>query len=326
MKQYFKIIGSARYLPRKCIHADELDRRGGLEEGWTLKHTGVRLRHEAGRDEGGTEMARRVVLEALASAGMDLRDVDLLVDASLCLQQPIPSNSALIQEALGGEAAGCATMDVHSSCLGFVVALQNVNGLFAAEGYDRAVIVCGETPLRGVNWDEPESAHLMGDGAAAIVLERCEPRDGCAFRFQTFAEGAQLCRVEGGCHRLPPADYSVDNRARYEFHMDGKGVHRFASQHLPAMVREAIAASGTPLSELHVIPHQASGPSIELLARRLGIERSRLHSSVEIHGNMVAAGIPFVLHAARAELCSGARIMLVGTAAGYSQAAAIFTL
>jgi 3-oxoacyl-[acyl-carrier-protein] synthase-3 len=108
--------------------------------------------------------------------------------------------------------------------------------------------------------------------------------------------------------------------------MDGKGVHKFASQRLPAMVREAISASGVSLNGLHVVPHQASGPSIELLARRLGIDRSRLHSSVENHGNLVAAGIPFVLHAARAELEPGTRLMLVGTAAGYSQAAAIFTL
>ncbi|HEY9155103.1 MAG TPA: 3-oxoacyl-[acyl-carrier-protein] synthase III C-terminal domain-containing protein [Opitutaceae bacterium] len=326
MKQFFKIIGSARYLPRKCIRAEELDRRSGLEEGWTLRHTGVRFRYQAGPDEGGTAMARRVVLDAVKSASLALGHVDLLVDASLCLQQPIPSNSALVQEALGREASGCATMDVHSSCLGFVVALQTVNGLFAAKAYDRAVIVCGETPLRGVNWDEPESAHLMGDGAAAIVLERCEPREGCAFRLQTFAEGARLCRVEGGGHRLPPADYAMSNRARYEFHMDGKGVHKFASQHLPQMVSDAIAASGVSLEELNVIPHQASGPSIELLARRLGINRRRLHSSVENHGNLVAAGIPFVLHAARAELPDGSPVMLVGTAAGYSQAAAIFTL
>ncbi len=326
MKQYFKIVGSSRYLPRKCVSAEELDRRGGLEEGWTWRHTGVRFRHEAAADEGGTEMARRVVTDALFSAGLGIRAMDLLVDASLCVQQPIPSNSALVQEALGSAASGCATMDVHSSCLGFVVALQTVNGLFAMEAYDRAVIVCAETPLRGVNWDEPESAHLMGDGAAAIVLERCEPQQSCAFRFQTFSEGAQLCRVEGGGHRLPPAEYASHSRARFEFRMDGKGVHKFASQHLPALVSDALAASGSNLAELDVIPHQASGPSIELLARRLGIDRNRLHSSVENHGNLVAAGIPFVLHAARRTVALGSRVMLLGTAAGYSQGAAIFRL
>ena len=326
MKQHFKIIGSARQLPGKCITADELDQRAGLAPGWTLRHTGVRLRYEAVEPENATTLGRKVILDALASAGLRLADVGLLIDASLCVQQPIPSNSALMQQALGPEAAGCATMDVHSSCLGFVVALQVVNGLFASGAYRRAVIVCAETHLRGVNWNDPDSAHLMGDGAAAVVVEACPPVNDCVFRFQTFGAGANLCEVRGGGHRLPPYDFTPDKRALYQFAMDGKGVHKFASTHLPAMVSEALRAAGTTIGELHVIPHQASAPSIELLARRLGVSLGHLHSSVESHGNLVAAGIPFVLHATRAELPTGTRVMLIGTAAGYSQAVAIFRL
>ena len=326
MKQHFKIIGSARALPGKCITAEELDRRGGQPAGWTLQHTGVRFRYEAVEPESGTSLGRQVILDALDSAGLGLADLELLVDASLSLQQPIPSNSALLQEALGPGAAGCATMDIHASCMGFIVALQAVNGLFASGAYRRAVIVCAETPLRGVNWEEPESSHLMGDGAAAVVVEACPPSENCAFSLQTFGAGAQLCRVQGGGHRLPPYAYTPERHASYQFHMDGKGVHKFASLHLPPMVREAVAHGGTPLEQLHVIPHQASGPSIELLARRLNINRDRLHSSVENHGNLVAAGIPFVLHATRALLAAGTRTMLIGTAAGYSQAVAIFSL
>jgi 3-oxoacyl-[acyl-carrier-protein] synthase-3 len=51
-----------------------------------------------------------------------------------------------------------------------------------------------------------------------------------------------------------------------------------------------------------------------------------LHTSVQNHGNIISAGIPFVLHAARKVLPPRARTMLVGTAAGYSQAVAIFNL
>ena len=326
MNQHFKIIGSARHLPARCITAGELDQRAGLAAGWTLQHTGVRTRYEAVEPENATTMGRQVILGALASARLGLSEIDLLVDASLSIQQPIPSNSALMQQALGPGAAGCATMDVHSSCLGFVVALQVVNGLFATGAHRRAVIVCAETHLRGVNWNDPDSAHLMGDGAAAVVVEACPPQPGCVFRFQTFGAGANLCEVQGGGHRLPPYDYTPANRARFQFSMDGKGVHKFASTHLPAMVREALADAGTTINELHVIPHQASAPSIELLARRLGVDRAKLHSSVEHHGNLVAAGIPYVLHATRAELPAGTRVMLIGTAAGYSQAVAIFRL
>jgi 3-oxoacyl-[acyl-carrier-protein] synthase-3 len=326
MQQHFKITGSARALPRRCLTSDELDRRAGLPSGWTLQRTGVRHRYEAVDPENAATLGREVILGALDSAGHTLADLELLIDASLSLQQPVPSNSALLQEALGSAAAGCTTMDVHASCMGFIVALQTVNGLFAAGAYRRAVIVCAETPLRGVNWQDPDSAHLMGDGAAAVVVEACAPTDDCVFRLQTFGAGAQLCRVQGGGHRLTPFDFTTDQRARYQFEMDGKGVHKFASTHLPPMVRDALQRAGTTLEQLHVIPHQASVPSIELLARRLGVSRERLHSSVENHGNLVAAGIPFVLHAARSVLAAGTRTMLIGTAAGYSQAVAIFSL
>jgi 3-oxoacyl-[acyl-carrier-protein] synthase III len=326
MQQYFRIIGSARTLPGKCISSEELDRSRNLPAGWTVQHTGVRFRYEAISPEDATSLGRQVVLDALRSAGLNLSDLELLVDASLSIQQPIPSNSALLQEALGADAAGCATMDIHASCMGFIVALQAVNGLFASGAHRRAVIVCAETPLRGVNWSDPESAHLMGDGAAAVVVEACDPVPACVFQLQTFGVGAQLCRVRGGGHRLPAFTYTAQDDAAYRFEMDGKGVHKFASKHLPPMVRKAIANSGTPLAQLHVIPHQASGPSVELLARRIGIARAQLHSSVENHGNILAAGIPFVLHAARSKLPSGTRVMLVGTAAGYSQAVAIFSL
>lgn len=326
MKQYFKIIGSARKLPAKCITAEALDQRAGLPAGWTEQHTGVRFRYEAVEPENGTTLGCRVVGDALASAGLGLRDLELLIDASLCVQQPIPSNSALLQQALGPEAAGGATMDVHSSCLGFAVALQVVNGLFASGAHRRGVIVCAETHLRGVNWNDPESSHLMGDGAAAIVLEACAPQHEFAFRFETFGSGANLCQVQGGGHRLLPYDYSEEKRALYQFEMDGKGVHKFASTHLPPMVRRVLAEAAARIEDLHVIPHQASGPAIELLARRLAVNPDRLHSSVKNHGNLVAAGLPFVLHAARAELAPGTRVMMIGTAAGYSQAAAIFTL
>lgn len=326
MKQHFKITGSARALPSKCITADELDQRAGLSAGWTLQRTGVRQRYESVGPENGTTLGTQVILEAVKSAGLKLSEIEILIDGSLCLQQPIPTNSALLQQALGAEASGCATMDIHASCMGFVAALQVVNGLFASGAYRRAVIVCAETPLRGVNWQDPESAHLMGDGAAAIVVEACPPVNDCVFRLQTFGSGAQLCQVQAGGHRLPPSAYTPAQDLLYRFEMDGKGLHKFASHHLPPMVREALAETATSLDQLHVIPHQASGPTIELLARRLGVSRERLHSTMENHGNLVAAGIPFVLHGVRSTLAAGTRLMLIGTAAGYSQAVAIFTL
>lgn len=326
MKQHFQIIGSAAYLPAKTITAEDLDKRLGLAPGWTARQTGVLVRHEADRTENGASMAKIVITQALRESRVSLSQIDLIVDASLTVQQPIPCNAALIQEALGSEAAGIPCFDIHASCLGFLAALQMVNGAFASGAARRALIVTAETPLRGVNWKEPESACLMGDGAAAILLEKTETDHPFSARLETFAEGASLCECRGGGHRLPPYDYSPEKQSLYQFHMDGLAVHKLASRKLPPLVKKVLEEAHCRLEDLDVVPHQASGPALELLARRLGIARDRLHSSIADHGNMVAAGMPFVLDRVRRQKPPGTRVMLIGTAAGYTQGAAIFHL
>ncbi|MDP3072746.1 MAG: 3-oxoacyl-[acyl-carrier-protein] synthase III C-terminal domain-containing protein [Opitutaceae bacterium] len=327
MQQHFRITGTGGYLPRKVITAAELDARLNLEPGWTLRHTGVATRHQRAPDETATAMARHAALAAIAAAGLTLRDIDAIVDASTCQQQPIPSNAALLHKALGPEVRGAAAVDVHATCLSFVVALATANGWFASGLYRHVLIVSSETPLDGVNWADPASACLMGEGAAAAVLTRATaPAGECSYGYETFGEHAHVCEVAGGGHRLPPFAFSVENEARYRFFMDGPKLHKIASRHLPPLVARILTEARADLAALHVIPHQASGPAVELLARRLGIAREQLHVGLAEHGNLVAAGIPYALHTARGTIPAGSRVLMVGTAAGYSQAAFVFTL
>lgn len=327
MQQYFRIAGLGGHLPAKVITAAELDARLSLAPGWTLRHTGVATRHQRAPDETATDLGCRAARAALADAGLRLRDIDLIIDASTCQQQPIPTNAALLQKALGPEAHGSAAFDVHASCLSFVVALATANAFFAAGQYRHALIVSAETALNGVNWADPASACLMGDGAAAVVVSLVEaPVANFAYRYETFGEFAHVCEVAGGGHRLPPYAITPENESRYRFFMDGPRLHKAASRHLPPLVERVLREAHAALAGLHVVPHQASGPAMELIARRLGIARDRLHSSLADHGNLVAAGIPFALHLAREKIGTGSRVIFIGTAAGYSQAAMVFTL
>jgi len=328
MQQHFRIAGTGGYLPARRITAAELDTRLGLAPGWTLRHTGVAVRHQSAPGETATAMGVRAAHDALAAANVRLAEVDLIIDASTCQQQPIPGNAPLLQQALGPAARGSAAFDVHASCLSFVVALATVNAFFAAGQYRCALIVSAETPLNGVDWSDPASACLMGEGAAAAVLVRSPaPVDpGMAYRYETFGELAGLCGVDGGGHRLTPFEFTMETAARFRFHMDGPKLHRAASRLLPPLVQRVLREAAARLADLHIVPHQASGPAVELLARRLGVARDRLHSSLAEHGNLVAAGIPFALHRAREKIGAGSRTLLLGTAAGYSQAALLFTL
>src|SRR5438552_1084277 len=117
MKQHFRIVGTGGYLPKSIITAEELDLRLGLSSGWTRRHTGVAMRHRRAPNETATHMARTVALQAVAASGLSLRDIDVIIDASTCQQQPIPCNAALLHEELGPEVSGAAAIDVHCSCI-----------------------------------------------------------------------------------------------------------------------------------------------------------------------------------------------------------------
>jgi 3-oxoacyl-[acyl-carrier-protein] synthase-3 len=92
------------------------------------------------------------------------------------------------------------------------------------------------------------------------------------------------------------------------------------------MLHKGLDMAGLRVGEVDIVPHQASGPALEFMRRRLGIPLERFHVTIADHGNMVAASIPYVLDAVRRRLPPGAPLMALGTAAGYTQAVAIFRL
>jgi 3-oxoacyl-[acyl-carrier-protein] synthase III len=326
MWQHFEIVGAGVYLPHRRLTAEDVDRRAALPAGWTREHIGVLNRHECVAPESLPGMAAESVQTAMKEAGLAWADVDLILDGSTCRYQPIPCNAAIVQSQLGAPAWGIPCLDVQSTCLGFLAALHVANSLLGSGAYRHIVIVCAEAGLGGVNWKEPESACVIGDGAAAVVLRRAEPRPTYFHAQETFSQYLDTCEVRGGGHRLSPFQYHPDNDADFRFHMDGPRVFRAALKHLPPLVERLLQGSGLAKGGLHVVPHQASPRALEAIRRILDFEPGRFHDRVARMGNLSAAGMPTVFHQCRQEglIAPGDRVLLLGTSAGYSQAGLIF--
>jgi 3-oxoacyl-[acyl-carrier-protein] synthase-3 len=328
MRQHFEIVGSGLYLPQRRLSAEDVDARAGKPAGWTRTHTGVLERYECVAPETLATMATRAIDCALRNAGVAWSDIDLLLDASACRHQPIPCNAAVVQHAVGAAAAGIPCMDVQSTCLGFIVAMQVANALFGTGAYRNILIVCSEQALLGVDWEEPESACLMGDGAAAVVLRHAEEREGYYFAQQTFAENFDVCQIRGGGHVLPVTTYTPETESTFRFHMDGPQLLRIAAKRLPPMTSGLLASAGLGADQVHVVPHQAAPKALAVVRRMLRFRADRFHNRVATMGNLIAASIPAVLHQCRVErlIPHGEPVLLLGTSAGYSQAGLIFRM
>ncbi len=334
-RQNFVIAGTAGYTPSKSITAEEIDLRIGEQPGWTRAHVGVETRYECKAPETMLTMSKHVIQTALDRASITWSNVDLLIDCSTTRCRPIPCNAAHHLALFGEETRGIAGFDIQSTCLGFLLALNTANALFSTGAYRHIVLVASECAMEGINWQQPESAALIGDGAAAVVLRASEQFGTVVMHHQVYGEHLETCRIDGGAHNLLPFEYSDKRRAEYSFNMNGPAVFRAAISKLPRMVRTVVEEwssserrSLDAVKEIHVIPHQASPRALEAVQALLATSPERFHSCVRHTGNMAAASLPFMLNwcLENKRIPAGSPCMLLGTSAGYAQAAMIFTL
>ena len=314
-----KITSTAFHAPPRVETAAELAPRIGRSEEWILSHTGVAERRVS--DEPVEVMAARVARAALASGPPP----DLIINASAVPRQLIPDTSVFIQDQLGLE--GIPSFSVNASCLSFVVAVHNASALVSAGAYSRVLVVSSEVGTRGRNMAEPESAALLGDGAAAVVLEPTPPDEASeleGFQMSTWPKGASLTEVRGLGVNLHPNDGQTRPEDNL-FSMDGPGVFKMARRRVLSLVQSLLSAHGLRPDDVDlVVPHQASGPGLELVPR-LGFRADRVVNVIAQYGNCVAASIPMALAHAAAEgrVRRGQRVLLLGTSAGLSVAGAL---
>jgi 3-oxoacyl-[acyl-carrier-protein] synthase-3 len=232
---------------------------------------------------------------------------------------------------LGAPDGQSACFDIGATCLSFIVALHHVAHLVAAGVYERALIFSSEVVGHSLNFDEPESASLLGDAAAAAIVTRTPPGQISALHHAAFAThsaaGADLTRFLGGGNRRHPNDPQT-TPAMNRFEMRGPDVFRLASRVFPPFLDRFFDGLGWKREEFcAAVPHQASGPALRYLSARAGFRPDQVVVNLPCRGNCVAASIPLALaeavHAGR--IRRGERVLLAGTGAGLTLGALALT-
>ncbi|MCW5851023.1 MAG: ketoacyl-ACP synthase III [Anaerolineae bacterium] len=324
-----KIAGLGYCLPDHVVQNAALERELGLAEGWIERVTGIRERRRA-TQETSAEMAAEAGRMALTHAGLDVGDLDAIVGASTGPQQLIPCTAAFVQRALGAPDGGSACFDVDATCLSFLVGLQVVSHLVAAGVYGTVLLYSSEMSRWSLNPQEPESAVLIGDAAAATVITRTPPGEASAvWRSQvaTHSSGADLTAFIGGGTRHHPNDPTT-TPAMNLFHMDGPAVFKQATRLAGPFLDSFFDRLGWQRDEVDwVVPHQASGMALKQLTARLGFRPDQLVVNLPTRGNCIAASLPLALAEAvhGGQVQRGQRVLLVGTGAGLSIGALALT-
>jgi len=317
--QRISITGLGAYAPKRVLTNDELSTLVDTSDEWIMERTGIRERRIAAPEEAFTDLALPAAKAALAQAGVDGRDIDLLLCATVTPDMMFPTSSALLADTLGASEAGA--YDLLAGCTGFMYALAQAYGMMAAGLSERALVVGGDVLSRILDWTDRSTLVLFGDGAGAVVLEKVE--SGGFLGFELGADGG------GGIHLSLPGSGSrrIDDASANGFvHMNGREVFKFATRVLVSSAQDLLEECGVSVEDVDVyVPHQANARIMKHAQERLGIPRERMVVNVDRYGNTSSGSIPLALAEAQEEgqLKKGDLVLMTGMGAGLTWGSAL---
>jgi 3-oxoacyl-[acyl-carrier-protein] synthase III len=277
---YSQIAGTGSYLPEKVLTNQDLERMMDTSDAWIRERTGILKRHIAADSQSTVDLAEPAARAAIAAAGLEPADIDLIVFATSTPDLVFPNCGVLLQRRLG--CPGGAAFSLEAACSGFVYALSVADKFIKSGEARHALVVGAETFSRITDWKDRGTAVLFADGAGAVVLNAAAEPGILSTHLHADGTYQDLLYCPGG--------------AGGAIRMAGSEVFKIAVINLGKAVDEALAANGLDRSAVDwLVPHQANVRIIQATARRLDLPMEKVIVTVQDHGNTSAASIPLAL-------------------------------
>ena len=312
------LMSVATELPPGRVSSAELAEGLGVSEDWIVSRTGIRSRPRAAAHERLSDCAARAGAKALAAAGVDAAELDLVIVATITADELTPAAAPLVATALGAVNAGA--FDIASACTGFLTGLAMACGQIESGRARRILLIGADFCSRFIDDDDRKIAPLFADAAGAVVIGAGEPRTETPESDAGPWVGPIVLGADGEGGRLLYAERDA------KLKMDGPEVFKHAVSRMHDASLAAISAAGTRLSEVDLfVYHQANARITRALRERLELAEDRVVDCIERLGNSTAATLPLALAHAQDDgrLRRGTSVLLSAFGAGFTWGACV---
>jgi len=328
-----RILGTGHYLSPIVRTNADLERMVDTSDAWIVERTGIRERRIAPAEFATSDMATIAALQALESAELSAKDLDMILIATVTPDTPMPATAAFVQQKIG--AGTCPALDISAACAGFVFGLSVADQFIRSGAMKHVLVVGAELLSRVVDWSDRTTCVLFGDGAGAAVLG---PANGATARGRSrgilstklFTDGslAPALMIPGGGSARPMTREGIDAKLN-KIQMKGQDVFKVAVKNLQSSSQAALDQLGMTGADLDwICPHQANIRIIDLAVSRLGVPKEKMLVNIERVGNTSSASIPILLDESvrSGKVRPGDRVLMCALGAGISWGSAVVTV
>ena len=320
-----RIIGTGHYLPPKVVTNFDIMKMMDTSDEFIVSRTGVHRRRHAEAGVSATDLAVPACRAAVADAGLEMSDIDLLILNTITPDHADPGSAFFLQGKL--DIPGIAVLEIRQQCAGLLYGMSIADHFIRAGTYRHVLIACAEVLSKRIDGsnDGRNIAILLGDGAGAAVVGPSGHGDAGILYTSLHADGSGAKALYtaapgtalGQMHTVTKEDIDA---GRIHFRMDGKAVFENGVAKMSEAIVEALEANGLTMDDIDVlIPHQANLRMLEAIIERVQAPRDKVFVNVEEYGNMASACLPIALDQARRSgaIAEGSLVLLVAFGSGF---------
>ncbi len=288
-----RIVGVGHYAPSRIVTNRDLESWLETSDDWITSRTGMKRRHWASEEEATSDLASAAASAALVHAEMRAQEIDCFIVATVTPDYYFPATACLVAAKLG--VTGKAAFDIAIACSGFIYGLTIASGLIRSGVYERIMLIGAETLSKILDKKDRSTAILFGDGAGAVILERCAENSFLAADLSADGSRPELLYAQGSGARRPIDHAAIDAKVHL-IHMQGRETFKLAVQRMVDATESVLKkANLTKADVTFLLPHQANRRIIDATARYLELPDEKVVVNIAEYGNTSAASIPMAL-------------------------------
>jgi 3-oxoacyl-[acyl-carrier-protein] synthase-3 len=317
-----RILGIGMSVPRRIVTNHDLATQMETSHEWIVERTGIEQRHWVEEGETGCSLATAASKQAMERAGVEAKDIDLIIYATLSPDFFFPGTAVFVQRALGMKEIPC--LDIRQQCTGFIYGLSIADAYIRTGMFKNILMIGSEVHSTGLDVSTAgrDITVLFGDGAGAVVIGRATDDQHMILSTHIHADGseAEILWTEYPASARHPRITEAAMLERKHFPvMNGKKVFKHAVTRMPQAIMEGMIANNITLADVDMmIPHQANLRINQMVAQMIGMPAEKTHNTIMKWGNTTAASIPMCMYDALevGKITPGNLVCLVAFGAG----------
>ena len=328
-----RIIGMGKYLPDNIVTNADLAKLMDTSNEWIIERTGIKERRHIvkGSEDTPATMGHKAALIALDRAGLQPKDIDLILFATLSPDYYFPGSGVLVQKLLGIPA--CPAMDIRMQCSGFVYGISTADQFIKTGMYKNVLVIGSENHSGGLDFTTRGRgvSVIFGDGAGAAVLTREENKERGVLSTHLYSQGEhaeELSLIGPSTQRWVPEIMEANDPEDISYYpyMNGQTVFKHAVVRFSEVISEGLHKNNWQPTDIDMlIPHQANLRISQFVQKKFGLGDDQVYNNIMRYGNTTAASIPIALTEAWEEgkVKEGDKVVLAAFGSGFTWGSAM---